>query len=123
MNRQIILNQDLLAGQSPEGKDALKRLDECAQLLSALADANRLKIISALMNGPDSVSGIATTIECDISTTSHHLKVLKGAGLVHVKRDGKLQIHSLRPGFATPAKGKADAALNLGCCTIKLPSA
>ena len=90
--------------------------------MSAVADATRLMIVVTLRDGPASVSDIAEKIGSDASNTSHHLRILKRAGLVNCKRDGKQQIHSLREGFALPAVGDLPARLNLGCCHIALPN-
>jgi ArsR family transcriptional regulator, nickel/cobalt-responsive transcriptional repressor len=121
VNRQIILNQDLLGNQSESAKEQLQRYAHCAQLLSALADPLRLQIVSLLMDGPAHVSEIAENVDGDFSRVSHHLKILKRAGLVLVERQAKLQVHSLKPGFAIPAKGKSPDRLDLGCCAIAIP--
>jgi ArsR family transcriptional regulator len=49
------------------------------------------------------------------SLLSHHLKVLREAGLVLSERDGKAVTYRLAPEMESARSGKA---INLGCCLI-----
>ena len=68
------------------------RANAMAPMLSALADPVRLRIISMLIDAPD-----GSTCGCDLElplglsqpTVSHHLKVLREAGLVEGDRRGR----------------------------------
>ena len=70
-----------------------------AQLLRALADPTRLSIMRQLASE-------AATCQCDLTaccelaqpTVSHHLKVLREAGLVRSERRGTWTYYSLDPG-------------------------
>ncbi len=49
--------------------------------LRALADANRRAILAAVRSGPRAVGDIADAVGLSQQTTSHHLGVLRAAGL------------------------------------------
>ncbi|NEE01037.1 ArsR/SmtB family transcription factor [Phytoactinopolyspora halotolerans] len=51
------------------------------QALHALADANRRAILAAVRSGPRSVGQIADEVGLSQQTASHHLRVLRTAGL------------------------------------------
>ena len=95
----------------------------CAQLLSALAAPERLKIVRFLANGPHNVTEIAEMLEVAPVNVSHHLTVLKMSGLITGKKKGRFVLYSLRPGVLEDAveAGIPKDALNLGCCRLELP--
>jgi DNA-binding transcriptional ArsR family regulator len=96
---------------------------KCAQLLSALAAPERLKIIRFLADGPHNVTEIAQMLAVAPVNVSHHLTVLKMSGLIAGKKKGRFVLYSLRPGVLEEAidAGIPKDALNLGCCRIELP--
>jgi DNA-binding transcriptional ArsR family regulator len=98
--------------------------EHCAELLGALADADRLRIIRVLSSGPLNVTEIATALHAPLVNVSHHLQVLHFAGLVQRRKQGRFAVYSLSPDVLQ-ANG-ADAAmthLNLGCCRLEIPTA
>lgn len=68
---------------------------ELEAFFKALADANRLKIVGLLANGPMSVEQIAKSLNISSSTASHHLSRLSKAGLVSAKAEGYYSIYRL----------------------------
>lgn len=56
--------------------------------LRALADVNRRAILAAIRSEPRSVGSVAEELGLSQQTTSHHLGVLRGAGLATGRRDG-----------------------------------
>jgi DNA-binding transcriptional ArsR family regulator len=56
--------------------------------LRALADGNRRAILSLVRDRPLAVGEIADRTALSQQTVSHHLQVLRGAGLVSERRDG-----------------------------------
>jgi len=60
--------------------------------LKALADVNRLAIISLLGKGEMCVCHIWSALALPQNLVSHHLRVLKQAGLVTSRKDG-LKVH------------------------------
>ena len=63
--------------------------ERCALLLRALGDSERLKIIGLLRKRPYAVSDLAESLRDAVANVSHHLGVLRRAGLVVATRDGK----------------------------------
>lgn len=103
-------------------KDPLQP-DHCATLLSALAAPERLQIIRLLRGGPHNVGKIADAVGIPAVNLSHHLTVLRHAGLVRSQKHGRFVNYSLIPGVlqADDASG-ATEHLNLGCCRLEIPS-
>lgn len=56
--------------------------------LHALADANRRAILAVVRSGPRPVGQIADEVGLAQQTTSHHLAVLRAAGLARSTRQG-----------------------------------
>lgn len=63
--------------------------DVVAQLFRLLGDASRLRIVAACLDSPVCVSDIASTTNLSPSLVSHHLRLLRGAGVVRSERRGK----------------------------------
>ncbi|MEI6234704.1 MAG: metalloregulator ArsR/SmtB family transcription factor [Planctomycetota bacterium] len=87
----------------------------CATMLKYLADDTRLDVVRQLMRGPMHVGELNATLPVDQSLLSHHLKILRDAGIVTAQRDGKAVLYSLAPSVESLRKGKS---INLGCCSI-----
>lgn len=64
-------------------------------LFQAIADTQRRKILDVLKTGEKSVSEINDHIDVSGATLSHHLTILKQAGLVRVRRAGQKRIYTL----------------------------
>lgn len=80
----------------------MKPFDPDVQLLQALADPTRLAIVRQLGSGSASVCACDFTSCCDVGqpTVSHHLKVLREAGVVTAERRGTYIHYDLAPAFA-----------------------
>jgi DNA-binding transcriptional ArsR family regulator len=63
--------------------------------MRALADPTRREILKALRRGDLAAGEIAARFPMTAASVSHHLSVLKDAGLVKVERNGRNQIYSL----------------------------
>jgi DNA-binding transcriptional ArsR family regulator len=76
-------------------------LDPEVRFLQALADPVRLSIIRQIAACDDAVCACDFTECCTVSqpTISHHLKVLREAGVVASERQGTNIIYSLAPDF------------------------
>ncbi len=70
-------------------------LDDLLMFFKALADANRLRIVGLLSEGPYSVEQLAALLELRPSTVSHHLSRLGRAGLVSARADGYYSVYQL----------------------------
>jgi DNA-binding transcriptional ArsR family regulator len=95
----------------------------CAELLAALAAPERLKIVRFLADARHNVTEIADMLGVPAVNTSHHLTVLKHAGLIRGTKVGRFVWYSLRPGVLerVAAAGIPMTCLNLGCCRLELP--
>jgi ArsR family transcriptional regulator, nickel/cobalt-responsive transcriptional repressor len=94
----------------------------CAQLLRALADPERLRIISVLRRGPHNVSELADLLNSFIVNVSHHLGVLRHAGLVQDVKHGRFVVYSLHPNVYQPGDENSSVDyLDLGCCRLEMP--
>ncbi|MFO0797983.1 MAG: metalloregulator ArsR/SmtB family transcription factor [Gemmataceae bacterium] len=95
----------------------------CAELLAALAAPERLRIVRLLADGERNVTQIIEAADIAPLNVSHHLTVLKTAGLIRGQKRGRFVWYALRPGVLEEAvaAGIAGEALNLGCCQLVLP--
>ena len=73
----------------------------------ALGDETRLRIIEHLASGERSVSDLMARLELGQSLMSHHLRILRQAGLVTDRRDGRWIHYSI----AEPALAACRLAL------------
>jgi DNA-binding transcriptional ArsR family regulator len=64
--------------------------------LRALADGNRRAILAAVRDQPRAVGEIAGEVAMSQQAVSHHLRVLRGAGLVGERREGTRHLFSVR---------------------------
>jgi ArsR family transcriptional regulator, nickel/cobalt-responsive transcriptional repressor len=90
----------------------------CAERLAVLADPTRLAVLESLFAGPKHVKEINRRLRVPQSLLSHHLRVLRHAGLVVAERDGKAVLYALAPGARSTDGGDS---LDLGCCNISFP--
>ena len=72
-----------------------KSLDELAAFLKLIAEPNRLKILHLLSSGEKCVCCIHEELNLSQNLVSHHLKVLKDAGLISMCKCGKWRHYSL----------------------------
>jgi ArsR family transcriptional regulator len=73
----------------------LKAVSQTADLLKIIADQNRLKILCILKNGEQCVCDIWQNLGILQNLASHHLKVLKKAGLIDSHREGLKVIYRI----------------------------
>jgi ArsR family transcriptional regulator, arsenate/arsenite/antimonite-responsive transcriptional repressor len=74
-------------------------------LLSALGDQSRQEIVTLLLSAPEPtpVNDIAARVGLSQPAVSHHLRILKEAGIVSVERSGKQRLYSVSVGPDTLA--------------------
>jgi len=75
-----------------------KNLDLEVRIFKALADVNRLKILKLLKEGELCACEITVALSNSQSTVSHHLSVLKNAGLIKERKEGKWSYFRLSEG-------------------------
>lgn len=94
----------------------------CAERLKALGDPLRLRIINCLRDGPKNVSDISAELDMAVVTVSHHLGILRVAGLVKSDRDGRFIIYRLPVEVFQPSQNPSIIDyLDLGCCRLEIP--
>jgi ArsR family transcriptional regulator, arsenate/arsenite/antimonite-responsive transcriptional repressor len=71
--------------------------DQARALLKALADPLRLRVIEALGRGESCVCDLTADLGLAQSKLSFHLKVLKEAGLLADRQEGRWIYYRLRP--------------------------
>lgn len=64
--------------------------------LAALADPTRRAVLERLASGPRSVTDVTGTLPVSRPAVSQHLKVLREAGLVTARRQGRQQLYAVR---------------------------
>lgn len=65
--------------------------------IEAFSDPTRRQLLEQLRAGPCSVSDLVDTVTVSQSAVSQHLRVLRAARLVQVRRQGQQRIYSLDP--------------------------
>ncbi len=94
--------------------------EACADRLRAVAEPMRLRIVQHLIDHQGSVTSICEALGETIVRISHHLGMLRKAGIVAFKKDGRESYYSLAPGLiAVNDDGKL--TISFGCCSLNLP--
>jgi DNA-binding transcriptional ArsR family regulator len=73
------------------------RLEGRPDVFAALADLTRRHLLEELAEGERSVSELMADLEISQAAVSQHLRVLRDAGLVQVRADGRRRLYLLRP--------------------------
>jgi len=68
-----------------------------ARIFEALGEPSRRQIVAFLAAGESPVADIASQFNASGPAVSQHLKVLREAGLVSVRKEGRRRIYALRP--------------------------
>ena len=76
-------------------------LDRAVTLFHALSDATRISIIAMLRGGERCVCELQDELDAAQSRLSFHLRVLKDAGLISDRRDGRWSYYTLVPDALT----------------------
>src|SRR5262245_23843210 len=98
------------------------RPQKCAQKLQALAAPERLRVLCFLRDGARNVTEIAAMLKTPLVNASHHVTVLRQAGLIRGRKSGRFVYYSLVPGLLQrePTKDGVDF-FDLGCCRLEVP--
>lgn len=73
----------------------IETLYDLSELFKVFGDTTRIRIIAALLDGEMCVYHLAQSLEMGQSAISHQLRILRSAGLVRPRRDGKTIFYSL----------------------------
>jgi len=80
---------------------------ETVRFFQALGDATRLELLELLRDGERTVGDLVEALGCPQPKVSRHLKVLKEAGLVHDRREGRNVTYALATRKAWPEAARA----------------
>lgn len=97
---------------------------KCMAVLKALGETNRVRIMRLLLQGHLGVSAIATHLQISEYNVSKHLRILKEAGLLEMKKSGKQRIYGVPSGLKDELAANQNV-LKLECATFnfdKLPA-
>lgn len=97
MNTTIILPHDHGSGTAAflQKMPTQEVFDRTADTFNLLSDPTRVKILWLLCHTEDCVANIAAAIEMSSPAVSHHLRVLKQAGLLVHRKKGKEVYYTL----------------------------
>ena len=99
-------------------------LGRAAELFHALSDRTRLSILQRLRAGERCVCDLTDALDAAQSRLSFHLKVLKDAGLVSDRREGRWTYYTLNADALGEVAGLVEAMASAptaaerrsGCC-------
>jgi DNA-binding transcriptional ArsR family regulator len=94
---------------------------QCAGVMRALGDETRLKILESLLVQEKCVSDLVEEIGRQQPHVSHHLRILREAGLVEGIREGQRVCYRVLPGIQRQLKDSKQQAIDLGCCQVSFP--
>ena len=92
---------------------------DCTDILKALADRSRMRIVKALLAKPHGVNDLGTELEISQYNVSKHLRILREAGIVDVEPDGTRREYFIVSAFRERLKKEGDV-LVFGCCSFRL---
>src|SRR5215218_3589343 len=73
-----------------------------AGMLAAVGEPTRLLILFRLAQGPHHVGALAELLDVPMVNMSHHLGVMRQAGVLDDEKDGRKVNYKLRPEVFTP---------------------
>ena len=98
------------AAKSPRVKLVMQSesdFESCAERLRALADPDRLRIVTALLDGPKNVSQLSEELSMAMVNLSHHLRVLRYAHVVRTEEGRQVRNLLARSGDIGPERAAA----------------
>ncbi|MEP6667743.1 MAG: metalloregulator ArsR/SmtB family transcription factor [Chthoniobacter sp.] len=91
---------------------------DCTDILKALADRSRMRIVKALLAKGHGVNDLAEELKLSQYNVSKHLRVLKQAGIVDMKPEGTRREYFIVKDFRERLK-KEGPVLDFGCCSFR----
>jgi DNA-binding transcriptional ArsR family regulator len=113
----LVIKAEEHGGAMKENKD----FQQCAERLKALADPDRLRIVTQLFGRQLNVGDLSARLGEEIVKVSHHLGVLRHAGIVEAKKKGRYVLYRLHPDVVLQDGSESDLrSINFGCCKVDL---
>jgi ArsR family transcriptional regulator len=94
---------------------------QCATVLKALGEEARLRILESLLVGEKCVTDLVQELKCSQPHASHHLRILRDAGLVEGHREGKQVCYKASPTIQRALANRQGQALDFGCSELRFP--
>ncbi|TLY43206.1 MAG: winged helix-turn-helix transcriptional regulator [Nitrospirae bacterium] len=94
---------------------------QCAGVLRALGDETRLRILESLLVREKCVGELVAEVGKQQPHVSHHLRILREAGLIEGIREGQRVCYRVSPSIQRQLKDARQQAIDLGCCRISFP--
>lgn len=88
----------------------------CSDVMKILSDSTRLSVVELLLDRPLRVHELNAVLKLEPTLLSHHLRILRDAGLVTARREGKAVLYRLSPEIR---KSGRSSSLNFGCCKLQ----
>jgi DNA-binding transcriptional ArsR family regulator len=88
---------------------------DCLHAMRALAEPTRIELVRELIAGPRSVSELCDALSATPYNASKHLRILKEAGLLSVRKQAQHRIYDLTNELRTRLARNRNV-LDLGCC-------
>jgi len=95
---------------------------QCSAVLGALADETRLRLLESLLLRERCVSDLVRELGRTQPHVSHHLRILREAGLIEGIRDGKRICYRISAAVVRVVKKDRRQALDFGCCQLSFPN-
>ncbi len=73
----------------------VETFEKVSNIFALVSDVTRLRILWMLCHCEECVCNIASAVDMSAPAVAHHLKILKGAGLIKSRREGKEMHYSL----------------------------
>jgi DNA-binding transcriptional ArsR family regulator len=99
--------------------EGLPPLDGVAEAIKPLADGTRLRLLMLLGEGEANVGSLCARLKLAQPAVSHHLGLLRVAGLVHDRRQGKNVCYRLAA--EAPSPGGVHVVAGAAVITITSP--
>jgi DNA-binding transcriptional ArsR family regulator len=94
---------------------------DCLVALRALGEDTRVRIVGLLINEALDVGEISKRLGVSPYNVSKHLRILREAGLLEVKKNGRTRLYALPD--AIRGRAADDSVLDLGCCRFQFQGA
>jgi len=91
---------------------------DCTEVLKALADRTRLRIVKALLEKDHGVNELTDRLQTSQYNISKHLRILKLAGIVDVRAVGTRREYFIEPELHRQLK-REGPVLDFGCCSFR----
>ena len=84
-----------MAGERLPKTVSVDVLFDLSEFFKIFGDATRIRVVKILLDGERSVGDLSEQLSLEQSVVSHQLRILRTAGLVRPRRDGRKVIYAL----------------------------